>query len=338
MDWLHPTYGLALLAVPLAAGLFWWAARQRKEGRARFSGAALFERLAASADDPRRRAWKAALVVGAVLLLAAALAGPRYGTKVREVERTGVDLVIALDVSNSMLAEDVAPSRLERAKNEISSLLSNLTGDRVGLVLFAGDAFVQCPLTSDYSAVRLFLDVAEPSLLPTPGTDFGAALSAAEQAFDEATPQGEAPDAARTKALLVVSDGENHEGEAQAVAEEAQDAGIVVYAAGVGERSGAPIPVYRSGQRVGYKRYEGQIVQTRLEEQALTALAQNGAYFRVARASSALSGLPAALRRLEQTTFDAEQFEEYAEQFQWPLAFGLLLLFAEPLLRTRRSS
>src|SRR5690606_20392121 len=133
--------------------------------------------------SPRRRWWKAAVLVLSVLLLAVALAGPRFGTRLREVKREGIDLVIALDVSNSMMAEDVAPNRLQRAKTEIKKVLDGLRGDRVGLVIFAGAAFIQCPLTTDYGALRLFLDVAEPSLMPTQGTDFGAALRVALQAF-----------------------------------------------------------------------------------------------------------------------------------------------------------
>lgn len=331
-------YLWALLGVPLAAALFVWAVRQRQQARARFGSAALMDRLAAAAS-PRRRRWKAALVVLAVALAALALAGPRYGTKVREVQRSGVDLVIALDVSSSMQARDVAPNRLERAKNEIKGLLDNLQGDRVGLVLFAGDAFIQCPLTTDYNAVRLFLDVADPSLIATPGTDFEAALRQSLLAFEDSGGDAEdPPGASPSRAVLLVSDGENHIEGAETIAARVRAAGATIYAAGVGEQGGAPIPVYQDGQRIGYKRdRQGQVVRTRLEEAALRQLAQDGAYFRIARTSSALANLPPLLGRMEQAAFDTEQFEEYAEQYQWPLALALLLLFAEPLVRSRRT-
>lgn len=340
MDWLHPTYLWALAGVPLAAALFVWAVRQRREAQARFGSAALMERLAAGVS-PRRRRWKAALVVVAVAGIALALAGPRYGTSVREVQRSGVDLVIALDVSTSMQARDVAPSRLERAKNEIRNLLDELAGDRVGLVLFAGDAFIQCPLTTDYNAVRLFLDVADPSLIATAGTDFEAALRQSLLAFEDGGGDGteDPAEAAPARAVLFVSDGENHIEGVDGVAAQVRAAGATIYAAGVGEQDGAPIPIYQDGQRIGYKRdRQGAVVQTRLEEEALRQLSQDGAYFRVARTSSALASLPPLLQRMEQSAFDVEQFEEYAEQYQWPLALALLLLFAEPLLRERRRS
>ncbi len=334
MNFLHPEYFWAMATVPLAAALLLWAVWQRRQAARRFGNTALVAKLATV--SPRRRRWKGALLVGAVFLLAAALAGPRFGTKMREVKREGIDLVIALDVSLSMTAEDVAPSRLERAKNEIKKLLGELNGDRVGLVIFAGDAFIQCPLTTDYGAVRLFLDVAAPYLIPTPGTDFSAALQTALQAFDvHEAEDGEA----RTKALLFVSDGENHVAELEEVVTRAREANVAIFAAGVGETAGTSIPLYRNGRRVGLKKNAaGEVVETRLEETSLQALAGEGAYFRIARTSSSLPKITASLERLEKTEFDTEQFEEYAEKYQWPLALALLLLLAERFVDDRRTT
>lgn len=333
MAWLHPQYLWTLAAAPLVAALFLWGAWQRRKAFQRFGESALVSKLAA-AVSARRRRWKAALVVLGVLLLALTLAGPQIGSKLREVKREGVDMVIALDVSASMMAEDVAPNRLERAKNEIKKLLDGLRGDRIALVIFAGDAFIQCPLTTDYGAVRLFLDVADPSLLPTPGTDFSAALRMAIQAFEAPSEdEGET----RTRALLIVSDGENHVADLDTITEEARTRGIVLYATGVGEAAGVPIPLYRSGRRAGYKKdLQGQVVQTRLEEDALKALAEDGAYFRIARTSSSLPEIISALERLDKTEFGADQFEEYEVKYQWSLAFALLLLLTERLVGDRR--
>lgn len=330
MSWSHPTYLLALLAVPVAAALFAWAAARRREALRRFAGQ---EQDALAGALARRRRWRAALLTGAVFFLAVALAGPRYGTQLREVRQEGLDVIVALDVSESMRAEDVAPSRLARAKYEIEQLLDELQGSRVGLVVFAGDAFLQCPLTTDFGAVRLFLDTAEPALVPTQGTDFGQALRVALQAFDTAN---DGPTDARARVLLLLSDGEDHAGGFRSDLAAAADLGVTVFAAGVGESEGAPIPIYRQGRLAGYKTdRSGQTVRTRLEEGALREIGRGG-YYRIARTSSDLPGITTALGRLDRGVFAAEQFEAFAEQYQWPLALALLLLVAERLLAARR--
>jgi len=338
MDWLHPTYAWALLAVPAVAYVYWRAARKRQAAREQFGDAALLERLAPATPAWRRR-LKAGLVVGAVAALALSLMGPRFGTEVRTVERRGVDLIVALDVSASMQAQDVAPNRLLRAKSEIRTLLGTLRGDRVGLVVFAGDGFVQAPLTTDYGALRLFLDVAGPDQVPTPGTNFGAALDAATEAFDAARPASDTtarPGDRRERALLVLSDGENHVGDLEDLKQAARENDVTLFAAGIGTEEGARIPVYDNGRRTGVKRNrEGRIVRSRLDEPALTRLAEDGAYFRVGPTSSALGDLPTALRQLETSVLAEEQFAEYAEMYQWPLAVALLLLFVEAVIPTR---
>lgn len=337
MDWLHPTYAWALLAVPAALWLYWRAAQWRRAARERFGEATVVQQLA-TALRPHRRTVKMGLMVGGLLLAAISLMGPRFGTKVRTVERKGVDLVVALDVSASMQARDVPPSRLRRAKNEIRDLVGRLSGDRVGLVLFAGEGVVQCPLTTDYGAFRLFLDGAEPGQVPTPGTEMRAAIDAAVRAFDAARPPSDSsasPGQGRPRALLIVSDGENHVGDLNAARRTAEEAGITLLTAGVGTEEGARVPVYENGTRVGFKRdRQGQVVQSRLNESALTRLAASGAYFRIAT-TSALSDVPAALEQLGTSTYGAERFAEYKEMYQWPLAAALLLLFVESLIPVR---
>lgn len=334
MEWLNPHYFWTLALIPVVAGLFVLAAFRRRQLAERFGEQSTISRLASSIS-PRRRRWKAVMKCAGVALVVLALIGPRFGTRLKEVTREGIDLVIALDVSASMMAEDVAPNRLDRARNEIKNLLGDMDGDRIALVTFAGDAFIQCPLTTDYGALRLFLDVADPSLIPTPGTDFSAALGMALQAFKAptGTPDGES----RTRAILFVSDGENHIADLESILQNARDEGVVVYAAGVGETEGAPIPVYRNGRRVDWKKDRtGAVVSTRLEEEVLQDLAREGSYFRIARTSSSLPRITSALDQLDQTTFGQEEFEEYEERFQWPLLLGLLLLLAEWMIPERK--
>lgn len=332
MTWSNASWLLALVAVPLAAALFAWAAARRREALRRFAG----QSDVFAASVARQRRWQAALTVVAVLGLALALAGPRYGTQLREVQQEGLDVIVALDISESMRAEDVAPSRLEKAKYEIDAFLDDLAGSRVGLVVFAGEAFLQCPLTSDFGAVRLFLDAAEPSLIPTQGTDFGQALRVAAQAFDVADGNLDGGEA-RARALLVISDGENHEGGFRPTLTSLEDQGVAIFAAGVGSAEGAPIPVMRQNRRVGYKTdRSGRTVQSQLNEESLRDLVAGGAYYRIDRTASDLSEITTALGRLDRGSVASEQFETFAEQYQWPLAFALLLLIIERFVGVRR--
>lgn len=338
MSWLHPTYVWALGAVPVAAVCYWWAYRRGRAAQEAFGDRAIVEQLAGGLR-PGRRVVKAGLAVGALALLVVSLMGPRLGTEPRTVERRGVDLVVALDVSASMRAQDVAPSRLQRTKREVRDLVGRLGGDRVGLVLFAGEGFVQCPLTTDYGAFRLFLDVANPDQVPVPGTNLRAAFEAGLEAFETARPSSDTtrpPDERRSRALLLLSDGENHQGDLGTLRQRARARGVTLFTAGVGTEQGAQIPVYDDGQRVGVKRTaDGQIVRTRLDEPTLTSLAADGAYFRIGATSSALSDVATALRQLEATPIEDERFAAYDEYFQWPLALALLLLAVEMCLPAR---
>ncbi len=336
MAWLYESLLWTLWAVPLVITLSLYAAWRRRTLQARFGSISLVRKLCSRVSGRRRR-YKASLMATAVALLALSVAGPQIGTQLREVKREGIDLVIALDVSASMLAEDVAPNRLGRARNEIKRLLGELRGDRVGLIIFAGDAFIQCPLTTDYSAVRLFLDVANPDLIPTPGTDFSAAIQMAVQSFDAPSASIDT-ETTRSKALLVVSDGENHIEELDNVLSTARNAGITLFAAGVGGMDGAPIPVYNTnGQRTGYKRdLEGQIIYSRMEEAGLKELSKGGAYFQVAQTSSSLSKLIPALEQLDQLTLAEDEFEDYDLKYQWPLAMALLLFILDGIITVRR--
>jgi len=327
MEWLHPEYRWAFGSLLLVLGSWFWFLYQRRRIRQAWGEQGTVDRLM-EGESPLLRNLRWMLLLVAVALLVVALMGPRYGIVPREVKREGVDLIVALDVSNSMLAEDVPPNRLQRARHEIEQLLDKLESDRVGLVLFAGDAFIQCPLTTDHEAVRMFLEVADPSLMPAQGTNFGAALRVAMQAFEGADEEkeGERP----TRVLLIVSDGENHEGAVEKLVEEARKSGIVMLTAGVGEPSGAPVPVYREGRRTGYKRDErGNVVRTRLVEQDLRALAIPGGYVHIGRNSGTLTDLLEPLQALDKHTYETLVYEDYKEQYQWPLAAGVLLLLLD---------
>lgn len=313
----------------MAAGLFLWAAWRRKKAGAAFGNPELVKRLS-NALSGRRRRWKAALYTVAVLLIGLALAGPRMGTRLREVNREGVDVLIALDVSNSMMAEDVAPNRLKRAKFEITKLVDRLAGDRVGLMIFGGDSFLQCPLTLDYSALKLFLDVSDPSQMPVQGTNFEAMMEGAVKAFALKGTDKDSKDS-RSKVLLVVSDGESHLGNLSEVHTKAAEAGITLFSVGVGETSGATIPVYLEGRRTDEPKTDrqGNVVVSKLEETGLMELAKDGAYYRIARTTSNLTEFSDALSGLERTKFGSARFAAYEERFQIPLALGLLLLFGD---------
>jgi len=321
---------IALLAIPLLALLLAYAARRRREAIMAFAGQTPTEGAAAMA---RVRRWRAAMTIGGAALVIVALAGPRYGVTTQELRQDGVDLMIALDVSRSMLAEDVAPSRLDRARRELNGVLDNLAGSRVGVVLFAGEAFLQCPLTSDLSTVRRFLAMAEPDLVPTQGTDIGEAIRLAAHAFSVAGRGGQSEEEPRARVVLVVSDGEDHLQRIRTPLVEAENDGIVLFAAGIGSPDGAPISLRHLGRPEEYHTdRQGQTVMTRLEEESLQRVGRSGAYFPITPTGGSLDPLPDALARLDRGTLRSERTTVFAERYQWPLGLALLLLVTERLI------
>lgn len=331
MSFARPEALAALLLLPLLAGLLAWADRRRAEAVARLGEPALVARLMAGAS--RRRRWtRAALRLAALALLILALARPQWGSAEEVVQAQGLQLVVALDVSNSMLAQDLRPSRLERAKLEVAELMSRLGGDEVALVLFSGASFVQLPLTSDYATARGFLDAARPETISQPGTAVGEAVRTALRAFDERRPGD--------KAILLLTDGEDHETEPLAAAEEAAEAGVKIFAIGFGSPEGGPVPVYdRRGELLGYRTDEaGQQVTTRLDEETLRAMTERtgGAYWRSGAAGGGLDGVLAALDALEQGSVESRLETLRVERFPWFLGLALVLLAAAEWLPDRR--
>jgi len=307
-----------VLPVLLLAYLYGW--RKRRNILNTFAAARTLADIAPSGMAARRR-WGALLVLFASLLVVAAMAGPQYGFHWQQIERRGVDIVIALDCSRSMLATDIQPNRLDRAKREIYDLLNMLEGDRVGLVAFSGTAFLQCPLTIDYQAFYLFLDVLGPDYLPVGGTDLGAALSTAREAFD--------PEATAEKALILITDGENTGADDPLkAAQEAQKAGIKLFCIGVGSGDGVPVPAGEGGFK---KDASGRIILSRLDEPLLTrmALATGGSYVRSVAGDMDLETIYRDQIRahMDAVTVESSRKQVWADRFQWPLALAVLLLF-----------
>ena len=329
--WLAPL-GLALGA--LAAIRAW----RRQEQIARLVPPQRFGSVLQGAGTGQGIARGSVLGVGLTLLCFAA-AGPQCGERTELVRRAGIDLVIALDASNSMLARDVKPSRLDRAKLEVTALLDRLKGDRVGLVVFAGDAFVQCPLTTDYAAARLFLRAVDPSGMPQQGTAIAAAILESKRVL-EGGGRGSA-----AKAILLITDGEDQQGDALKAASEAGDSGIRIYAVPVGSESGEPIPVTdKNGNVTGYKKdREGRTVLTRTDVAGLRELASrgNGLVFRGTGADLGVLQLLPALDKLQKGDLESRlsvQYDDRYRWFAWP-AFALLCIAAAlgegPLWRRR---
>jgi Ca-activated chloride channel family protein len=322
-------WGLA--AVPVLLLLFVWAARARERALARFGELELVRRLTESVHVPSRR-LKAGLQVGAVALLVIALARPQFGTRVETVRSRGQDIVVALDLSESMLAEDVSPNRLERARLAIFRLIDQLDGDRIGLVAFAADAFVQSPLTTDYGAAAMFLNAMHPDIMPIQGTDLGAALRVSLDALDQG--------ARDARVLILVTDGEDHEGMYEEELSRAREAAVAVHVVGLGSTEGVPIPVYDDeGRRQGFLRdADGAVVTTRLDEATLRAVVgdNGGTYVRAAVGGTAFEDLVDRVAAGEGEEIEAREITQFEEQYQVFLGAGLLLLLADLLLSDRR--
>ena len=262
----NPEYFHLYWLLPVLIAFFVWMFQYKKRLLKRLGDQELIERLTASVSRSKQ-VWKTVLLVIVFSVLVFALADPQIGTKLEEVKREGIDIFIALDVSKSMLAEDVAPNRFEKAKHEISEFIERLQGDRVGLIVFSGLAFVQCPLTLDYGAANLFLDDVYIGVVPQPGTAISEAIKTAQRSFVSKE--------LKHKALIIITDGEDHEGAALEVAQEAAKEGIKIYTIGIGSPQGAPIPEFdRHGNRVGYKKdREGRVVTTKLDIPSLEKIA-----------------------------------------------------------------
>lgn len=269
----------------------------------------------------------------AMLFLLVGLANLQFGTKLDEVKREGVDLMIALDVSNSMLAEDLSPNRLERAKRAIYQLIEKLHNDRLGIIVFAGDAYVQLPITTDYSSAKLFLETIGTDIVPTQGTAIGSAIDLAMESFDFEN--------GTSKSIIVITDGENHEDDASGAAANAYSEGVSVHTIGMGSEKGAPIPIYQNGDQVGFRTDNtGNTVVTKLNETMLKDIASagGGSYVRANNANAGLGIIMNEIDKLEKKEFGSKSIKDYEDRFQAFLIVALILLVIEFFISNRKST
>ncbi len=318
-----PIYLYLLLLLPLLAILYAYSNYRRKRNIRKYGDPQLLAHLMPGVSIYRRHVkfWLTLFALGVMAFL---LARPQFGSKLETVKRKGVEVVIALDISNSMLAQDVAPNRLEKAKALISRLVDEFENDKVGLIVFAGDAFTQLPITSDYVSAKMFLNSIDPSLISIQGTAIGKALDVAMRSF---TPQEGVG-----RAIVVITDGENHEAGALEAAQEAAKKGIRVFMLGIGSPDGAPIPV--EGSNNYRKDKDGNVIVTRLNEQMCQEIAQagNGMYIRVDNSNSAQRALNSEVNKMSKADVESKVYSEYNEQFQVVAWIALILLFGELLV------
>lgn len=324
----EPTYLYLLLLLPFLAAFYLYSNYRRRKAIRKFGDPVLMAQLMPDVSKyrPDVKFW---LVFAAIGLFAVLLARPQFGSKLETVKRQGVEVMIALDISNSMLAQDVQPSRLEKAKRLVAQLVDKMENDKVGMIVFAGDAFTQLPITSDYISAKMFLESINPSLISKQGTAIGAAINLATRSF---TPQEGVG-----RAVIVITDGENHEGGAVEAAKVAAEKGIQVSVLGVGMPDGAPIPV--EGTNDFRRDRDGNVVVTRLNEQMCQEIAQagDGIYVRVDNSNAAQKVIAQEINKMAKADVETQVYTEFNEQFQAVAWIILLLLLAEMLILERKN-
>ncbi|MBE0539569.1 MAG: VWA domain-containing protein [Ignavibacterium sp.] len=327
----NPEYLIALWIIPVLIVLFILFNKNRKRLLEKFADKSLHKSIIYSFSGVKSKI-KFTLILAALSLLIIAYANPQVGTKMQEVKQTGIDVYILLDVSRSMQAEDIKPNRLEKAKYQISNLIQKLRGDRIGLIIFSGEAYIQFPLTTDYSAANLFLSAVDFNSVPQPGTAIASAINMAVQSFDSA---------ATDKAIIIITDGEDHEGDIDNAVEKATDKDIKIYTIGLGSPEGVPIPVYDNrGNEVGYKQdNNGQTILTKLNENILKKIANygNGKYYRGNNYEDYLDKIYSDLSKLEQAEYGVKKVTDYEDRFYYFLAPAILLLLMEIFVTDKRS-
>ena len=322
-------WGLAI--IPVLVLLFIAVSRWKKRALA-----SLGDKMVVGAMMPQvsfSRPWlKFILFTVAFAFLLIGAADPQIGSKMEDEKRKGADLMILLDVSNSMLSQDMPPNRLENAKQAIAQLIDNLHNDRIGIIVFAGEAYVQLPITTDYSAAKLFLNTINTNMVPTQGTAIGAAIDLGMKSFDFKDGTG--------KAMIIITDGENHEDDAVEAAKSAAGQDVMVNVIGMGSANGSPIPIYQNGKEVGFHTDSaGHTVISKLNEdmcKEITA-AGKGAYVRATNANSGLNIVMDQINKVQRKTYDSKTFKDFEDRFQFFLGFAFLLLIVEFFISNRKS-
>ncbi|MEA3504346.1 MAG: VWA domain-containing protein [Bacteroidota bacterium] len=318
-----------LWIIPIMIAVFIWVLQWKKRALKEYGDFSVFGKLMPDLSSVRPKI-KFILLLFAVLFLVLAITNPQIGSKLHEAERKGVDLFIALDVSKSMDAEDIQPSRLNRSKQAISKLIDRLGGDRIGIIVFAGKAYTQLPITTDYSAAKLFLSTINSDIVPSQGTAIGSAIELATQSFD---------DKGNSKSIIVITDGENHENNAIEAAEDAKKQGITVHTIGMGLPDGAPIPIYENEKNIGFKKdKDGNTVITKLNDKMLSQIASAGCGISI-RANNTKAGLNAIfdeINKMEKKKFETRIYADYEDRFQYFIAISILLLIIETMLVNRK--
>jgi len=314
----------ALFAIPILVIFFLWASHSRQNARDRFGHPSKLAFLAQTYSRTGR-VTRLILLLFAVAFVILAAARPQWGTHAVMLKREGLDIMVILDTSESMEAEDMKPSRLEKAKQEIRGIVERLAGDRIGLVLFAGQSFVHCPLTLDYSAFDIFMDVVSTDIIPTKGTAIGDAVQAALTAFDQKQ--------RKYKVAILLTDGEDHDTKPIEAAEQAAEQGVRIFTIGIGSVRGEPIPIRnRRGDVLGYKKDEdGSVVMTRLDEATLQQIADitGGVYYRATAGEIELDRIYDEILGMEKKELEGKLMTQYEDRFQYPLVAGIFFLILE---------
>lgn len=328
----HSEYLYFLYAVPLLIVLFWLWYRYQNRSLNNFAHKSL-NNVLIPFRSKLKPFIKSGIIIFSIVLIIISLANPQVGAKIEEVKQVGIDVFIVLDVSLSMKAEDIKPNRLEKAKHEIGKLIQRLHGDRIGLIVFSGEAYVQFPLTTDYSAANLFLNAVDVTTVPQPGTAISTALQMAITSFKK--------DEDTKKAVVVITDGEDHEGDLESVIKDAIDKGVQIYTIGLGSPAGVPIPLYNaSGAQIGYKKdINGQVVLTKLDEATLQKIAElgNGKYYRGSNTEDELDKIYNDLAKIEGTEYGATRITDYEDRFYYFLFPAVLLLLMEFFISNTKS-
>ena len=324
----HIEFLWLLLAIPVLVALHIWITRRKRQQLQLFGDPELMVELMPNASRIRPHV-KFALMLTALSLLIIGIARPQYGTKEQTVKRQGIDVMIALDISNSMLAEDVAPNRLERAKQMLSKLVDQMVDDKLGLVVFAGDAFTQIPITCDYVSAKMYLQSITPDIIPAQGTAIGKAITTCVSSFGT-------EDTEKSRAIILITDGENHEDNAQEAAKMAKEKGIHVFVVGIGKPEGSPIPDGRGGFK---KDRQGTVVVSRLSEDMCqeVAAAGGGMYVRADNSNTATRALEKEIDKLGKQEIETKVYSDYNEQYQSFIFIALLLLVIDFFIFSRKN-